>query len=213
VSDTADLGHARPGLSGLVVPLALLLLWLRLRASRTNHRRRSRQLTHATPEPGPPAGGVAPVVTNDSLGQGSSAAVVCQGLVGWAANTGSVNRHATARGALAVGALGVVFGDIGTSPLYTVQTVFNPHDPHPVAVSTESIFGIVSLIFWSVTIIVTVTYVYFLSRIELHRGDTPGMSGWRKRLFLATSRITADAAEYFQLPRERTVIMGSRIEL
>jgi K+ transporter len=82
-----------------------------------------------------------------------------------------------------------------------------------VAVSTESIFGIVSLIFWSVTIIVTVTYVYFLSRIELHRGDTPGMSGWRKRLFLATSRITADAAEYFQLPRERTVIMGSRIEL
>jgi K+ transporter len=146
------------------------------------------------------------------LGQGSSAAVVCQGLVGWAANTGSVNRHATARGALAVGALGVVFGDIGTSPLYTVQTVFNPHDPHPVTVSTASIFGIVSLIFWSVTIIVTVTYVYFLSRIELHRGDTPGMSGWRKRLFLATSRITA-AAEYFQLPRERTVIMGSRIEL
>jgi KUP system potassium uptake protein len=55
---------------------------------------------------------------------------------------------------------------------------------------------------------------YFLSRIELHRGDTPGMSGWRKRLFLATSRITADAAEtYFQLPRDRTVIMGSRIDL
>ena len=54
---------------------------------------------------------------------------------------------------------------------------------------------------------------YFLSRIELARGNTPGMSRWRKRLFLATSRITADAAEYFRLPRERTVIMGSRIEL
>ena len=54
---------------------------------------------------------------------------------------------------------------------------------------------------------------YFLSRIELVRGNTPGMSRWRKRLFIATSRITADAAEYFQLPRERTVIMGSRIEL
>jgi KUP system potassium uptake protein len=52
--------------------------------------------------------------------------------------------------ALAVGALGVVFGDFGTSPLYTVQTVFNPGDPHPVRVSTESVFGIVSLIFWSV---------------------------------------------------------------
>src|SRR6478672_1405460 len=57
-----------------------------------------------------------------------------------------MNRRATAQGALAVGALGVVFGDIGTSPLYTVQTVFNPSDPHPVAVSTESIFGYVSLV-------------------------------------------------------------------
>jgi len=54
---------------------------------------------------------------------------------------------------------------------------------------------------------------YFVSRIELIQGHTPGMSRWRKRLFIATSRITADAAEYFGLPRERTVIMGSRIEL
>ncbi len=54
---------------------------------------------------------------------------------------------------------------------------------------------------------------YFLSRIEIVRGGTPGMSRWRKRLFIATSRITADTAEYFQLPRERTVVVGSRIEL
>ena len=54
---------------------------------------------------------------------------------------------------------------------------------------------------------------YFVSRIELVPGHAPGMSQWRKRLFIATSRITADAAETFQLPRERTVIMGSRIEL
>jgi KUP system potassium uptake protein len=54
---------------------------------------------------------------------------------------------------------------------------------------------------------------YFLSTIEVRRGNTPGMSRWRKRLFIATARLTADAAEYFQLPRERTVIMGSRIEL
>ena len=54
---------------------------------------------------------------------------------------------------------------------------------------------------------------YFVSRIELVQGHTPGMSRWRKRLFIATSRITADAAEYFRLPHERTVIMGSRIEL
>jgi KUP system potassium uptake protein len=54
---------------------------------------------------------------------------------------------------------------------------------------------------------------YFLSTIDLIRGDSDDMSGWRKTLFLATARITADAAEYFGLPRERTVIMGSRIEV
>jgi KUP system potassium uptake protein len=59
-----------------------------------------------------------------------------------------------------------VFGDIGTSPLYTVQTVFNPGDPHPVRVSHDTIFGIVSLIFWSVTIIVTVTYVLLVMRAD-----------------------------------------------
>jgi KUP system potassium uptake protein len=78
----------------------------------------------------------------------------------------TVNRHATAQLALAVGALGVVFGDIGTSPLYTVQTVFNPGDPHPVRVSAENIFGVVSLIFWSVTIIVTVTYILLVMRAD-----------------------------------------------
>jgi KUP system potassium uptake protein len=77
-----------------------------------------------------------------------------------------VSRRAAAQGALAVGALGVVFGDIGTSPLYTVQTVFDPSDPHPVKVSHESIFGITSLIFWSVTIIVTITYVTLVMRAD-----------------------------------------------
>ena len=86
--------------------------------------------------------------------------------MGWKVNTGGVNRRATAQGALAVGALGVVFGDIGTSPLYTVQTVFNPGDPHPVPVSEESVFGVVSLIFWSVTLIVTVTYVLLVMRAD-----------------------------------------------
>jgi KUP system potassium uptake protein len=54
---------------------------------------------------------------------------------------------------------------------------------------------------------------YFLSHIEIVPGHAPGLSRWRKRLFIATSRITADAAEYFQLPRDRTLIVGSRIEL
>jgi KUP system potassium uptake protein len=63
------------------------------------------------------------------------------------------------RSAVVIGALGVVFGDIGTSPIYTIQTVFNPRDPHPVPISQAHVYGIVSLIFWSVMIIVTFTYV------------------------------------------------------
>jgi KUP system potassium uptake protein len=54
---------------------------------------------------------------------------------------------------------------------------------------------------------------YFLSKIELGVGDAPGMARWRKRLFVATPDIAADAAEYFGLPRDRTVIMGSHIEV
>ena len=49
--------------------------------------------------------------------------------------------HRTSQSAVVVGALGVVFGDIGTSPIYTLQTVFNPDDPHPVAVSTATCTG------------------------------------------------------------------------
>jgi KUP system potassium uptake protein len=72
----------------------------------------------------------------------------------------------TARGALELGALGVVFGDIGTSPLYTVQTVFSPSDPHRVQVTTENVFGVVSLIFWAVVTIVMVTYVLLVMRAD-----------------------------------------------
>jgi KUP system potassium uptake protein len=54
---------------------------------------------------------------------------------------------------------------------------------------------------------------YFLSTIDLRLGEAAGMPRWRKRLFVATSHITADAAEYFGLPRDRTLIMGSVIEV
>jgi KUP system potassium uptake protein len=75
-------------------------------------------------------------------------------------------QRALAQAALAVGALGVVFGDLGTSPLYTMQAVFNPGDPHPTPVTSQNIFGVVSLIFWSVTMIVTVTYVLLVMRAD-----------------------------------------------
>ena len=75
-------------------------------------------------------------------------------------------KQETVRPALVVGALGVVFGDIGTSPIYTLQTVFSPGDPHPVPVSADNVFGVVSLIFWSVLVIVTVTYVLLAMRAD-----------------------------------------------
>lgn len=65
-----------------------------------------------------------------------------------------------------IAALGVVFGDIGTSPIYTLQTVFNPNDPHPVPVADSHVYGVVSLIFWSVMIIVTLTYVTLVMRAD-----------------------------------------------
>jgi len=82
----------------------------------------------------------------------------------------SETRHGSARDtvrlAVVIGALGVVFGDIGTSPIYTLQTVFSPSDPHPVPVSTQNVYGVVSLVFWSVTVIVTVTYVLLAMRAD-----------------------------------------------
>jgi KUP system potassium uptake protein len=54
---------------------------------------------------------------------------------------------------------------------------------------------------------------YFLSKIELRRGNEPTMAPWRKRLFIATSYITADAVEHFGLSRDRTVIMGSHVDV
>jgi KUP system potassium uptake protein len=76
------------------------------------------------------------------------------------------NVAGTVRLAVVVGALGVVFGDIGTSPIYTIQTIFNPADPHPVPLTPDNIYGIVSVIFWSVMAIVTLTYVTLVMRAD-----------------------------------------------
>jgi KUP system potassium uptake protein len=78
----------------------------------------------------------------------------------------NVDGRQTLRAGIVVGALGVVFGDIGTSPIYTIQTVFNPGDPHPVPISADNVYGVVSTIFWSVMIIVTLTYVMLVMRAD-----------------------------------------------
>ncbi|GAA2124654.1 potassium transporter Kup [Glycomyces algeriensis] len=72
----------------------------------------------------------------------------------------------TLRLALVVGALGVVFGDIGTSPIYALQTLFNPADPHPVPIDDNNVYGLVSVIFWSLMIVVTIFYVSLAMRAD-----------------------------------------------
>jgi len=67
--------------------------------------------------------------------------------------------------ALALGALGVVFGDIGTSPLYALQTVFSA-DHGAVKPTEQDVFGVISLVFWSITLIVSIEFVLFIMRAD-----------------------------------------------
>jgi KUP system potassium uptake protein len=69
---------------------------------------------------------------------------------------------------LALGALGVVFGDIGTSPLYALRDTFGGH--HPLPLDRLHVFGIVSLMFWSMMLIVTIKYVTIIMRAD-NRGE------------------------------------------
>jgi KUP system potassium uptake protein len=66
--------------------------------------------------------------------------------------------------ALGLGALGVVYGDIGTSPLYTLRECFI--GPHAVAISPENILGVLSLVFWSLTVLVSIKYLTFVMRAD-----------------------------------------------
>jgi KUP system potassium uptake protein len=68
---------------------------------------------------------------------------------------------------LALGALGVVYGDIGTSPLYTEQVIFTSGHAQP---TTAGVYGVVSLIFWALIIVVGVKYAGFIMRAH-NRGD------------------------------------------
>ena len=63
---------------------------------------------------------------------------------------------------LSVGALGVVYGDIGTSPLYAFRECFN--GPHQVDFTEENVLGVLSLVVWLLTTIVTIKYLTFVTR-------------------------------------------------
>lgn len=76
--------------------------------------------------------------------------------------------HKTGIVGMAVAAIGVVYGDIGTSPLYTLKEVFNGH--HAVPVTPENVYGILSLVFWALMLVVSAKYVLFIMRAD-NRGE------------------------------------------
>ncbi len=77
--------------------------------------------------------------------------------------TGNMNNKSSLS-KLALGAIGVVYGDIGTSPLYTLHEVFA--GSYPVPISPENVLSILSLIFWSLIFVVSIKYVAFIMRAE-----------------------------------------------
>ena len=90
--------------------------------------------------------------------------------------------HKQSHAALALAALGVVYGDIGTSPLYAVKEVFNPS--HGIPFSTANVVGGVSAIFWALMIVVSVKYV-----ILIMRADNKGEGGIMALLALASASV------------------------
>jgi KUP system potassium uptake protein len=69
---------------------------------------------------------------------------------------------------LVLGAIGVVYGDIGTSPLYTIRECF--HGLHPVALTALNIFGVLSSVFWALILVVSIKYILFILRAD-NRGE------------------------------------------
>lgn len=107
-------------------------------------------------------------------------------------STAHAPKTPAALAALTLGALGVVYGDIGTSPLYALKEVF--HAGH-VATSADNILGVLSLIFWTMTTIVSVKYVLLILR-----ADNNGEGGLIAMLALATTAVK-------DRPRLRSVLM------
>ena len=78
----------------------------------------------------------------------------------------SANEHKSSSSALILGTIGVVFGDIGTSPLYALKETFAGH--HPMTVDPASILGVLSLIFWTIMALVSLKYVAIIMRADNH---------------------------------------------
>ena len=94
----------------------------------------------------------------------------------------SRNRHSAGFAGLTVAALGIVYGDIGTSPLYVLKTVFDP--TNGLKLDQGNLIGVLSLIFWSLMIVVSLKYVILIMRADNH-----GEGGIMALLALAVSSV------------------------
>jgi len=94
--------------------------------------------------------------------------------------------------ALTLSAVGIVYGDIGTSPLYTLKAVF--HADHGLALNTPNLLGVISLIFWALTLIVSLKYVTLVLR-----ADNRGEGGIMALMALALNSVTKHSSWYFPL--------------
>lgn len=87
-------------------------------------------------------------------------------------------------------ALGIVFGDIGTSPLYALKECFSPE--HGITFSNEALFGVISMMIWALLIVVTFKYVFVVMR-----ADNRGEGGVLSLMALALRSIKSDSKQYF----------------
>src|SRR3990172_3190331 len=98
---------------------------------------------------------------------------------------------------LSLAALGVVYGDIGTSPLYALRESF--YGPHAIALTPSNVLGVLSLVFWSLVLVVTVKY-----HLIIIRADNKGEGGVLALMaFLQGSRIARGLT-----PRRAIIVLG-----
>lgn len=103
---------------------------------------------------------------------------------------GSGGEHKKSLGVMMLAAIGVVFGDIGTSPLYALKECFDPH--HGIAYTPEALFGVISMMIWALILVVTVKYVLFVMR-----ADNKGEGGVLSLMALALRSFDNKSKSYF----------------
>ncbi|MCF8165991.1 MAG: potassium transporter Kup [Rhodoferax sp.] len=105
---------------------------------------------------------------------------------------GDHDSHKKGLGTMMLAAIGVVFGDIGTSPLYALKECFDPK--HGIPFSPEALFGVIAMMIWSLILIVTFKYVLFVMR-----ADNKGEGGVLSLMALALRSFDSKSKSYFFL--------------